>query len=347
MATFLRLGILLVLFSAASQAQLPLRVKEKVPVPSVSLNLMIAPFACDSSGSVFLRPYAGELLTAKLLKISADGKKTTDLNVNSVPGFEHSPISAFSISPEDDVYIATGKPPNDIYLLRFDKDGQYRAAINLDFDVPTAVTQLVALNSKSFFVGGTTIAKQKNPTMFAGFFDDNGRMVAKIAFPAARNPRNKVTGESPQPTHTSKSRLEEIQAALDTIGLSLAESGGDGRVYFVRHAVAGPAYVVSADGEVIKEIPLNTPKEPGFELSGAKAAGGRLAVLYEGHPPPGGTSPIRIFVYDVQSGKKVASYFHQDFEVGDALACYSNDDTFTFISSDESGRMILVRASAR
>jgi hypothetical protein len=205
------------------------------------------------------------------------------------------------------------------------------------------VTQLAVFNAANFFVAGSRLVNKAAPAvLFAGIFNDSGTMVATVHFPK----EDTATSTSGDADVNRKSKEKPEQLA-DMIGLSIAETGGDGNIYFTRPSPNGPTYVVSPAGNVVKEIRLDDSKEGEFELSAVKAAGGRLAILYEGKPPADGTSPVKIFVYDVHTGKKMAAYFHQNFEIGNALACYSPDDTFTFISSDESGKMLLVRASAK
>ncbi|MGB9071828.1 MAG: hypothetical protein WCC22_04095 [Terriglobales bacterium] len=341
-------SVLLLAASAAAQAPLELKVKDRVAVPAASVNIMAAPFACDSDGNVLLRPDTGRSLP-EVLKVSADGTKATHFRVTSAPGFEHSEhsaVQAFAVSPDGDIYIATTMPPSDPYLLRFDRDGQYRSSIKLESEGATAVMQLAVLSSKFFFVSGSRFGGKNDPIKsFAGVFDDNGRMVATVKFPPPE--KRKAGRSSSGSAHTEESSLQKLESTLDTNSLSLAESGGDDNVYFTRYEPGGPTYVVSPAGEVLKQIRLDAPKETGFELQAAKAAGGRLAIMYVGQPPDGGTSPVKIFVYNVHTGEKAATYFYRTFEIGNALACYSPDDTFTFISSEENGKMLLVRASAR
>jgi hypothetical protein len=331
---------------ATAQASSELKVKATIEVPGQSASFMVAPFACDNGGSVFLRPYEGRSAPAGILRISADGRKALRISLSSAPGFEHSAVQAFAASPDGDVYAATTKPPSDPYLLRFDKDGQYRSSIQLDLEEPAAVMQVAVFSPKFFFVSGSKPGSKTDPmTPFAGVFNDSGKMVAVVKFPHSTKagPR----GNSSDPARTDKSVQQRLESSFGAIGQSLVESGGDGNVYFVRYGPGGPAYIVSPTGEVLKELLLDTPKDNDFQLSAVKAAGGRLAIMYEGQPPGSTTAAIKIFVYDVHSGKEVARYHHQSFEIGNALACYSPDDTFTFISSDESGKMLLVRASAR
>jgi hypothetical protein len=321
---------------ASGQSLAELRLKERVEVPGHTASVMIAPFVCDGDGNVLFQPYAGRSASGEVLRLSRDGKKATHFSVGSVPGFEHSSVGAFGVSADNDVYLASfklsgDKLSGDNYILRFDKDGQYRAATKLDLE-RGGVTQLAVFSPASFFVAGSKLVSEAAPTVpFAAIFNDSGKMVASVHFPHDPDRKGK----------------EKPEWAADLIGPSLAQTGDDGNVYFTRHRPNGPTYVVSPTGEVVREIRLEDPKEAGFELAAAKAAGGRLAILYEGEPPAGGTSQVRILVYDVHTGNKVATYFHQNFEIGNALACYSPDDTFTFISSDESGKMLLVRASAK
>lgn len=307
------------------QKPLQLNVKESVEVATESAAVMVGPFECDSDEDVFLMPPAGKGLPNTVLKISADGRKTTRFSLASIPDFEKSDILAYSVGLDDHVYILTTKGGREPYVVTFDNAGKLSSVTKLDVGKGTVLRRIATTDGANYFIGGTrTGGERLIDKQLDGIFDARGEMIAPV-------------------TLTKRLGADESQARIN---LSIVRAGEDGNFYFARLDPQYPVLMVSPQGQIIKEIRLFPPKEAGFELLDIKISRGRLAVAYQGEPPPGGTAPVRIYVYDIQGGQEIAEYFHENWQIGVALACYSHDH-FTFIAADENGKMHLVTASAR
>jgi hypothetical protein len=74
----------------------------------------------------------------------------------------------------------------------------------------------------------------------------------------------------------------------------------------------------SPAGQVIRQIKLFPPREPGSELLDIKVSKGKLAVGYQGEPPSGGTAPVTIDIYDAQTGELLVQYHLENWQIGTA-----------------------------
>jgi len=348
------LSLSMAVFAWAGQTQNPLEleVKGSVEVANQSAALMVGPIDCDSDSDVFFMLPAGMGLPNAINRISADGRKTTHFSLASVPEFERSEVVGYSVGLDDQVYVLTAKDGRDPYVIRFDKDGQFGSVAKLEVGKGAILRRIAVGAGGNYLIGGSQqdgeklIAKQLDR-----IFNGHGQMIASVKLvkhvtpaPGLKTPAaNLKVSDIPHLDADQMKKVEELQQVVD---LSVVRAGEDGNFYFSRFDPKGPVFVVAPSGEVVKEINLVAPKEPGFELLDVKVSKGRLAVAYQGEPPPGGTAPVKIYVYDIQTEKEIAEYHHENRQIGVAWACYS-PDTFTFISSDENGKMRLVTASAR
>jgi hypothetical protein len=336
------------------QAQTPLELEAKrsVEVTNQSAPLMVGMFDCDSDSNVFFMSPAGRGLPNAILRISSDGRKTTHFGLASVPEFERAEVLAYAVGLDDQVYVLTAKDGQDPYVIRFDKDGQFGSAVKLEVGKGAILRRIAVGTGGNYFIGG---AQQEGENLIRkqldGIFNAHGQMTATIKLMRHDTPptgirtaaSNLKVSDIP---HLDADQMTKVQALQDAVDLSIVRAGEDGSFYFSRFDPKGPVFVVSPSGDVVKEISLVAPKEPGFGLLDVKVSKGRLAVAYAGEPPQGGTAPVKIYVYDIQTGKEIAEYHHESWQIGVGLACYS-PETFTFISSDENGKMRLVTASAR
>ena len=329
------------------QEPLQLHLMKSVEVAGQSATLMIGPFQCDSEGDVFLMLPAGKALPTAILGISADGQKRTEFRLAAAPGFERSDILAYSVGRDDRVYVLSTRDGRDSYVVSFDKDGKFGSATKLEVANGTILKRIAASDGTSYFVGGMrTEGASRAEKQLDVILDAHGRIIGTVNISpdggAPSGPR-----VSHLPSARSEEGSKETTEAQKRMDLSIVRGGQDGNFYFAPFDPKGPVFVVSPSGQVVRRIQLTAPTGAGFELLDLEISGGRLAVAYQGQPPPGGTAPVRIYVYEAQSGQLVAEYFHENWEIGVALACYSPNDQFTFIAADENGRMHLVTASAR
>jgi hypothetical protein len=337
---------------------LELEAKQSVDVANQSPALMVGSFGCDSDSNVFFMTPTGRGLPNRVIRVSADGRKTTVFSLGSAPGLDKSAVLAYSVGVDDRVYVLTATE-KDWFVVSFEKDGQFSSAIKLAVAKGTGLTRIAVGPGETYFVGGAQqegdklIRKEMN-----AIFDSRGQMMASVGLRQADAKASdlKITDLKGSKLKVSDLKVSDLpnltpdenlraQKLLDLVDLSIVRSGEDGNFYFSRFDPNGPVFVISPTGHLIKEIRLSPPKEPGVELLDIKISKGRLAVAYQGVHPEGGIAPVTIDTYDSQTGKLLFQYHHQDWRIGLALACYS-PDSFTFISDDENGNMRLVTAAA-
>ncbi len=319
------------------------KLRESVDIANQSAALMVGSFDCDSDSNVFFMPPAGRSLPSSIVRISADGRKATPFSLASVPGFDKAVISAYSVGLDDRVYVLAAKD-DDGYVVTFDKDGQFGSASKLEVVKGSLLMRIGVTARDLYFIGGAQRKGEKKiRSEINAIFDSHGQVVASVELGQARIGDGDINISDPPIVDTD--RMARDQKLQDLVDLSIVRGAEDGNFYFSRFEAKGPIFVVSPAGQVVRQIRLVPPKDPGSELLDIKLSKGRLAVGYEGEPPAGGTAPVTIDVYDAQTGDFLAQYHHENWQIGTAWACFS-PDSFTFISSDENGKMRLVKAGA-
>ncbi len=332
---------------ANAQKSLELNVKESVDVPNHSESVIVGPFDCDSDSNVFFMPPAGRSLPNAVLSVSSDGRKTTQFRLASAPEFEKSEILSYAVGRDDHLYVLAAKDGGDFYIIRFERDGNFGSATKVEVATGTVLRHIAVTTGGNYFVGGS---RQEGDNFirvdFEGIFNGQGQLIAPVKLKLAKHETLESSLKVSDIPHLDAAQMSKAEKLLQAVDLSFVRAGEDGTFYFSPFDPRSPVFVVSPSGEVVKQIHVASPREPDFQLLDIKVSKGRLAVAYEGEPPQGGTAPVVIYVYDVQTGKETAEFRHENWRIGTALACYS-PDTFTFISSDEHGNMRLVTASAR
>jgi hypothetical protein len=267
--------------------------------------------------------------------------------LHSAPEFDKSQVLGYSVGLDDDVYILASKDGHDSYIVVFDKDGKFQSAIQLGLKPGTIPRRIAVTSATNYFIGGS---QQEGDNLirneFEGIFDGQGRMISPVKMQVMQHVKSIDTLRVSDIPHLDPDQAAKAQQTQQRLDLSIVRAAADGNYYFAPFDLSGPVFVVSSSGEVVKKINVAGPTEGGYELLDFKVSHGRLMLAYEGQPPSGGTAPVKIFVYDVGTGKKIAEFHHENSRIGIAIACYSQD-TFTFISSDENGIMQIVAASAK
>ena len=338
-------SVSIVAWAGEVQKALELNVTESVEVANQSAAAMVGLFECDSGSNVFFMPPGGNGLPDTVVRISSDGSKKTPFRLGAVPEFQKSAILAYAVGLDDHIYILTAKPDGDSFVVGFDKEGQLGSVTKLEVPKGAFLRRIAVSSEGSYFVGGS---QQEGENLVRkpldALFNAHGQMIATVNLMKRQTAApNLKASDMPRLSPDQMAKAQSLQARVD---LSIVRTGADGNFYFSAFDPRGPVLVVSPSGEVERQFDLIPPKEAGFELLDLKLSNGRLAVAYQGEPPPGGTAPVRIDVYDIQTGAKLVSYYHENWRIGVAWACYT-PDKFTFISADEQGKMRLVTASAR
>ncbi len=318
---------------SSSQTMQGLRVNDTTPVNNQWSSLIAGGARCDTDFNMYFSPATSKGVNS-LLRISGDGKKTTQFLLSRVPELGTGAILTSYFAAEGRIYMVAAGPAGSAIAV-FDKDGANKSLIKLEVQ-HASVNQMLAIDSRRFFIAGTAIAAGTgNRVPFTGIYDDAGRPVSSVNL--GKKDVNKRTLSD---SHDNPAAPSAYDIAISG---SIADTSGDGNIYFVRAAPTGPVFVLSPSGQVLNVFDLAAPKGAD-KLIDMKVAGGRIAILHEGEPPEGGTAPIWITVIDSANGKPLSQYFAQDSEIGDLLACYTPApvDTFIFLNSDKDGRLNII-----
>jgi hypothetical protein len=286
-------------------------------------TLTVFPIKTDLDGNIYLRLYeTGEQRGGPILKVSSDGKKTVRFSLNGhgdVGG-----IQDFSPGTNGKLCMLT-RNKQQTFILKYSSEGNLDATETVEKG-PATLNQVAAFASGDFLLGGkedaTTVEKGSLP--FWGIFNSRGQLLKKLA----ATPNDQVSKEGSNSASMS--------------GPVNAELADDGNVYAMR--MATPSIEVISPSGAIRTLELETPK--GVRLSSIKVAKGKMAAMFTERKEGSSVEITGIFfrVYDTESGKQLAEYRASLSDFGMGLAVYT-PDVFTFLGSDEDGKMQLQRGS--
>jgi len=118
--------------------------------------------------------------------------------------------------------------------------------------------------------------------------------------------------------------------------------GSDGNAYLLRATSPALIYVISANGEVVRKLRIDSPG-PGLLPRHMKAAPGRLAISFL----EGQYSNLDVVTIIDLNGHVIANY------VGESKGAYAGlsgcyvPPSFTFISKDDRGTLRITRAEPK
>jgi hypothetical protein len=319
------LGFVLVVGCAAILfAQAPPTL-HKVGVISVDeqATLTVFPIKSDRDGNIYLRLYeTSELRGGPILKVSSDGKKTVRFSLNgqgNVGG-----IQDFSPGTNGELFMLT-RNKEQTFILKYSSDGHLDATETVEKG-PATLTQMAAFSSGDFLLGGKEDAPtlEKGSEPFWGIFNSRGQLLKKLT----ATPNDQVSKDGSNGKGMSS--------------LMNAELADDGNVYAMRYATPSVEIISPSGG--VRRLSLETPK--GVRLTSIKVAKDRMAAMFTERKEGSSVEISGIFfrVYDTESGKQLAEYRASLSDFGMGLATYSSG-VFTFLGSDEDGKMQLQRAS--
>ncbi len=317
---------------AAPTARSQMLVQESALSAPDADAVVIMPVRCDSRGNIFLRP--------PLSKIAADGKRvaTFDLSAAANDGLKNLLFKAFALGPDGRVYELARADDQHVVIVAFDTDGRYSATLRLDEQFEPQ--QLAVFTGDVFLVSGVVLVKGgPHPELapYTAIFDRSGRMLRKIdltevpAAPEIGPPGPAMQSDAPVP--------------LGPPELGGAESDG-AYAYLLRQGTLPTVLVLSAAGAIDRVLKL-APPYPNTIVSGFRVGSGRLLVEYSRpNALPNGNTAYDLVIYDAHTGE-VLSKYARDPALGGVLACTDWRGRFTLLSTDSSGKRVLVTAATR
>jgi hypothetical protein len=282
-------------------------------------------------------PDPKHFLGGPLLRIAPDGKTTLRFSLESTAELADASVSDFAIGPSGEVYLLLSRPNDSQYLARFDKAARFVSKTRLDKDFE--LTRFGLFASGDFLATGRDAAASASGSNLAAetvILDSQGQLLRKVELPGDVTPRS-------VPTDTKTSSYDKNYAR--TVLGSFIESSDDGNAYLGRRSPAGPIYIISPGGEVIRRISLKPPDNA--ELTDIRVSHGRLAAMFlqRTNKPSASISRVIFSIIDVHTSETIAEFAHSSAQLGAALGCYVPDE-FTFVTTTSDDMLQIARARA-
>lgn len=288
------------------------------------------PLKCDLDGNLSLRVDREIGEGEVLLRISPDGKTLATISLDSIPEFAGHRIVDFAPGANGELYVLSESAAGEGNIVRFDSDGKYISRDKVDARI--RVRQIAVFYSGDLLVGGTELKDpnvSKKPTAskpFIGIFTHRGQLRKRLELAKDVEPLD------------SKKRDRKYEEAL---AVSTMQSADDGNIYLMRYARAGPVYVISAAGEMVRRIQLRPPQ--GFDLSQIQVSRrSLLAEFIRKKPESNEIDVVLMQTIDPASGRETGEYWTADPQLG-PLGCYT-PGKMTFVSVDKEHHLTLVES---
>jgi hypothetical protein len=333
----------------ATIPRIELKANEKLPVANQPASGGIDLIRCDSHGNVYMRPVSGKTrgLLAPVLRISADGQRTTLFDLSNLPelrdasGYE---IYDFSVGRDGSILELAGVMAKNgetfPAAVQIDADGKPSSLIR--FDSHLSPRQIAPMPSGMFLLAGIERSSKLEGTQFrqsgrpfTGIFDSRGRLIREIQLPGD------IKIEDIDSSTTDKPDTRGSQA----VDLSRFIVSDDGTIYLLRSVQALKVYVISSAGEILRSFEVASPAEDASPPT-MFYSGGHLAFdFFVSDSKDDPRMRLLIRVLDAQTGQILWDYVPAK-DVFGIPACYNGQD-FTLLSTTADHRLALLRLSPR
>jgi hypothetical protein len=333
------------------------------------------PIRCDNEGNIYLRTYQEpDPLAAPVLRFTQEGKRLPELSLSQKEEFKNKAyqIMDFQTGASGDTFALVnrreknkdGEPvgPDDISVVNFDEDGKPDRVIKLDVPAYFSAGQLGVFPDGKFLVGGHKkvvhgpgYVPQKGgpePEVYIASFNQDGHRIAEF------HPTPPPAGESASETHdagkTAETSTQEKQSNAKEPWSGKGPwpedmvVGQDGNAYFFHKSAIPVIYVVSENGEFVRQffVALPSPNAKPWlirSLPGLKL----LAAFIEDVSEDRLAGQINYFdIIDSQSGGMISRYKLLPRD-GGIFACYSEPYDFVFLGGDPQGFTTIVHAAPK
>ena len=311
-----------------------LRTTGTVALKDLGSPAFLMPASCDTDGGVFLVPYpaadkrdvrnapaepAHRRTPRTVVRVAADGKKTTRFELVGIaadPKSDEMSVAATSVDGRGRLYALVRTRRADQwsqFVVDFDATGQPKSKTEVDFG-EIQIDRFAVFGSGDLLLLG--YRQQPRGPRIAVMPGTGGALRDVLGLPhtLTEDPTLEVSDRQPPPV------------------ISRAETGSDGRAYFVRAATKPVVYAVTDQGDMTEVLELAaTPRDA--SLTDFKVSGQRLAAIY--FKERSGEEGPRWWVntYDLVLGEQVASCG----PLAKAVLCYwsmDSQDRFTLFGGD-------------
>jgi hypothetical protein len=294
---------------------LPLKVTAERTIDDAVSSMVLDPIQCDANGNVFFQVVEGTSRTPAIRKLSFRDARSRAI---SIPTGQVEAAQQFAVDRDGGVH-QLGWDEKSIFILRFDKEGNFQKKIALDGQFMPV--QIVVFGSGEYLVAGRkgeTDHEAARP--FTAIFDPDGKLKQELNLDDdAKITKAVELGDSAyvNPVFRNTNRAVDLGAAVP---------GSDGDVLLMRWMAPAVIYSIAPSGKVTRRLEVAAPE--GMKPNAIQAAKGTIGILFR---EESGRKTL-IKVVNAQTGEELHAYEPKD--VAPVFACMSEDAReFIFITS--------------
>jgi hypothetical protein len=317
MKRFLLLLVVCRLGTCLAQTQGTLELSGAKAIISTASSGVMEPVRCDDDGNLFARFTAGNtLLRSPVSRVSADGSAKVVFDLLSTAERRDWKVVDFYPGDGGDLYELAQSPAADYFVVRFSADGQVQRSTQINAHIPVSLFHLLYLGNDRFLVDGVRNATKNSSggvapeRPFTATLSDDGNVMKEIQLKQDPAGAKKEGG---------RTNAGEVPGAAVSLGTATLDESGN--IYLVRSSVPAKIYVLSAAGQFIRTLTVDSPLE-NAELGRVRVNGRQLVAQFF-RPTKGDDPDPTVFrVVNSQTGEFIADY-PQVPGFGGSFACYT------------------------
>jgi hypothetical protein len=330
-------GALLGCGVCAAQVPPQFRLYEARAVPSSErVTGLFMPVKCDDNGDLYFRgAVTGErpkVAARTLKKLSRDGFLRTRFSFDASPELKGLDPYDFAVRPDGEVY-ASAAGPEDVYIVEFDGNGNFKSKIKLDTLLKP--TQMAVFKSGEFLVSGVELPVDASANLapHIGVYDRRGKLIKKVT------PDDDSGPSAQQNVRETSNTQDELKGINQEVEFGIALSAKDGNIYLMRRSMPTIVYVIAPTGDIVRTLKVELQRKPQSLLPGAMhMAAGQLLLMFE-------SEQEQVFALVDASTGEILTEFVGDPALGAAFGCYKHNE-FTFLTTKQ-GMLYLTFAAPR
>jgi hypothetical protein len=326
--------------SSTNHAQIvPLSAGKAISIKGETGTDFVDPVKIDQAGNIYLRYGTSDSSYRPVVKLSPSGQKISSFDVTAVPGYADAELRDFCIDVQGDVMALTRQGDGSSYLLTFDPQGHFQSSVAVDENIDPF--RIALAGDDTLVLSGRVPPRQQDwskrsgsePLVVTANLD--GKILRKMELPGDMLPSKVQPGSKPPSMDRA---FEEAVAA------AVMDTAEDKNVYLAHTGTAGVVYVISPQGLVLRQMPLEIPS--GFLLHGLKAHGDELAAVVVQLSAKGDRTQVmrsELQIYTTRTGVLLNTYL-LDPKLSFLLAGFQDGASFTFVGASDDGTLTLYDA---
>jgi len=341
----------------------------------IAVEPMTGPIRCDNAGNIYLQTYQyPDPLAAPVRRFTQEGKWLPELSLGQREEFKNKwyQIRDFQTGASGNTFVLVissekGKDgwaagPSDVSVVEFDEDGKPDTVIKLDTAADFFAGQLEVFPDGKFLVGGFKVVRgpgyvpqngvQAPREVYIGSYSQDSHLIAE--FHPTPPPAKETAPETHDAERTAETSKQEKQnsAKESWSGKGFMPEdmvvGQDGNAYFFHKSAIPVIYVLSENGEFVRQFFVALPSPNARPWQIRSLPGLKLLVDFiEDVGEDSSAGQIDYFdMIDSQSSETISRYKLLPRD-GGIIACYSEPYDFVFLGGDPQGFTTIVHASPK